>query len=230
MKIKLFFLDFIIDNQLKYGMKIFFSNEILNNDTDLSYFIKNYDIVYFPNYSAQFDAVLDYQQKRLNYLNTLFKVENYPMVLGENILTEMSLDLNPSYSHHLVLNKIHAINYADFICKQQIPISTTGYLYFHDVYFHFLGINYIPKSFTQWFSENHQLLNEKEKIALSCVVEWTTLKGQSSIITQMFSKGYYSNLAMFFDPSVISGKDLNDIYTRFESQLKEFQKEWILLK
>lgn len=202
-----------------------------------SEWLENYDVTVIPSFNiTDYGSAIDSQVKRLKVLHTVlpelksFDFKNNLVILGRATLEKLINNLNPAYKPSFVdADKITALDYSNFIKQQILPISKQGYLYFHDVYFHAAGSHNIPDSFTRWWQSNHMRLNSTESIMMASVVEWTTLKGVSPIMEDMFAPERWSQLELFFmgqDRSVCNAKNLNQVYKKFMPLMRKIILEW----
>lgn len=199
--------------------------------------LENFDVTVIPYFnSTDYGSAIDSQIKRLKVLQTVLPelksidFKNNLVILGKATLGKLINNLNPAYNPVFVEHdKLTAQDYANFIKQQIIPISKQGYIYFHDVYFHAAGTHNIPDSFTRWWKANNMKLNPTESIMMASVVEWTTLKGVSPIMEDMFDPERWGQLELFFmeqDRNICNSKNLKQVYKKFMPLMRKILLEW----
>lgn len=217
-------------------MKVLYVQSQFNeNDEIPREWLVEYDLVLIKSFSQKLNLALESQQKRLP---TLFKVKpelsHYPLkshlaIFGEKLSKDMVHKLNSDYTIEFVSGKLDSVQYAFYIKQNILPIGFTGYIYFHDFYFHALGVHNIPKSFTQWWSNSKNTLPEVDLVLMASVVEWTTLKEISPMILEMFTPDKWNQLDLFFmdqDRNKFNAKEIGRIYKKHKDPLNQFLKDW----
>lgn len=203
--------------------------------------LNNFDFTLLPNFNLQdYGSAIDSQTKRLKVLHTVFPelksvdLKNNLLVLGKSALDRLVGTLNPAYKIALVeQEKITCLEYASYIKNQSLPVSMKGYIYFHDVYFHASGVHNIPDTFTKWWQQNHIRLSDTESVMMASIVEWTTLKGVSPIMEDMFNPERWNQLELFFmgqDRKMCNAKNLNQVYQKYMPLMRKVLREWSSFK
>jgi hypothetical protein len=199
--------------------------------------LENFEVTLIPSFNAKdYGSAIDSQVKRIKVLQTVLPelksvdFKNNLVILGKGALEQLLLQLNSAYKPIILgTEKLTAQEYANYIKLQLLPISNQGYTYFHDVYFHAAGSHNIPDVFTRWWKSNHMRLNETESVMMASVVEWTTLKGVSPIMEDMFSPERWNQLELFFmgqDRNICNAKNLNLVYKKFMPLMNKIILEW----
>lgn len=215
-------------------MKVLFCDSYLTPDLDLVQYL-NYDLVVFNQWSMEFNPVLDYQNSRKKAIQKIFHLpESYfsgVLLFGEPSLKLITQSLNPKYQYSLVPDKLSAFDYASFIKNFKIPVATIGYSYFHDLYFHILGLNFIPSIFSKWW-ESYESSSPLDLVLSASIVEWTTLKGLSPVIEDLFSETKWSQLELFFsneDRKLFNAKSISNFYNQ-HPEVKKIISQWHQIK
>jgi hypothetical protein len=199
--------------------------------------LTDFDITLVPNFnSTDYGSAVDSQVKRTKVLHLVFPelkttdLRHNLVILGQGALDKMLHQLNSAYKPILITTeKLTAQDYANYIKQQLLPISQQGYIYFHDVYFHAAGVHNIPDTFTKWWQTNHMRLNPTESVMMASIVEWTTLKGVSPIMEDMFVPERWTQLELFFmgqDRQICNAKNLNQVYQKFMPLMRKVLSEW----
>lgn len=198
--------------------------------------LENYDVIILSNFSKKLEPALESQVKRIPILLSLvpelkqIDLKNKLLIFGKSISQKMAFKLNPAYKIEFIgSEKIDTLIYSQYIQKNTLPVSTIGYLYFHDFYFHVLGMKYIPLSFTSWWNKNKTSLDPVDQVMMASIVEWTTLKQLSPIIEDMFSPDKWNQLDLFFmdqNRVMFNAKALNKTYKKYLPEVKTFLEEW----
>lgn len=183
--------------------------------------------------SPQFTEVLSFQRSRKKVLQKFIPAltdQSFDslIVLGKPTLIEIAKHLNPDYKLFFTNQPLTPLEYSRHIQSLNLPVSTTGYTYFHDVYFHVLGLNFIPAEFTSWWKDTNHLYCETDLVYLASIVEWTTLKGQSEIIESLFHPSNWKQLILFFsqaDPNQFNAQTLDSTYRKYP-QVSNIIKQW----
>ena len=211
-------------------MQIYQYDGLITEVTTLDNLVNNYDVIICPNFNDSMSLCLDYQNSRKSIIQNMFPeitdvFFNHLIIFGKKKTSEILTSLNPEYQALFVSCNLNPLAYSNYIKELSLPVSTMGYNYFHDFYFHILGSGYIPISFTKWW-KTAQFNDEANFILMAAVVEWTSLKGLSPIIEDIFTQGKWGQLELFFNNyPQINRKIINKVYDS-HPQILSFINEW----
>lgn len=218
-------------------MRIGHFNNFFGNDTLIpNEWVDNYDVIVLSNFDPKLAMVLDSQVRRRPTLAHLFpelkkiNFHTHLVIFGKAFTENLVSTLNPKYQVEWVhQGRMSPENYAQSIQKLNIPVCLKGYTYFHDMYFHALGVQHIPKCFTSWWQEHSSNLSREELVMMASVVEWTSLKEVSFIMEDFFSPQKWHLLDLFFkdeDRTWCNRETLVKVYKKYRPLMDQIISEW----
>ena len=187
------------------------------------------DILIFTKKSLSFNLLTERKQGKILLKKIIdanpelrpYLDENSLAIFGLNLSNKILKQQNPNYTFELVAEeKLSGIEYSKLISQNKLPLS---YRFIeswnHDFYLHGMGAKDIPSSFSSWYKEKYNFLSEEEKVIMSSVVEFSTLKHfQEESLMSICKPSNWYQLAGFISGFRSNEKLVSEIFKKYKAE------------